>query len=334
MIRTILAAALTAALTILAALPLQAACTGESLIDRLGADQRAALDRAVAATPHAEGILWQATRDEDTLTLIGTMHIFDPRLAPLADRAEPHVAAAEVLLVEMGPDEEQALQRAMVNEPSRVFYTEGPTLPDRLDPDTWQAVQDAARARQLPPFLVAKMRPWYLMLTLSIPPCAMSDMMSGRMGLDHMLIEQAQAAGVPVRAVEPWDTIFALFDQGTEDEQIAMLRTSLADADLQEAAFVAMLDGYFAGRMAEVWEMSRLSIRMTDGLTTEEADAAFAMTEELLLDTRNLAWMKRIDEAAAAHDRLAMAVGAGHLPGEVGLLNLLEQDGWTLTRLD
>ena len=330
MIRTILAAALTT----LAALPLQAACTGESLLDQLGADQRAALDQAVAATPYPEGILWQATRGADTLTLIGTMHIFDPRLEPLAGRAEPHVATAEVLLVEMGPEEEQALQRAMVNEPSRIFYTEGPTLPDRLDPETWQAVQDAARARQLPPFFVAKMRPWYLMLTLSIPPCAMSDMMSGRMGLDHMLIEQAQAAGVPVRAVEPWDTIFALFNQGTEDEQIDMLRTSLADADLQEAAFVAMLDGYFAGRMAEVWEMSRLTIRMTDGLTTEEADAAFAMTEELLLDTRNLAWMDEIEAAAAAHDTFAMAVGAGHLPGDVGLLNLLEQDGWTLTRLD
>jgi len=334
MIRTILAAALTAALSTLAALPLQAACTGESLIDQLAADQRAALDRAVAATPYPEGTLWRAARGDDSLTLIGTMHIYDPRLQPLADRAEPHIAAAEILLVEMGPEEEEALQRAMVSDPSRLFYTDGPTLPDRLDPETWQAVQDAARARQLPPFFVAKMRPWYLMLTLSIPPCAMSDMMSGRMGLDHMLIEQAEAAGVPVLAVEPWDTIFTLFNQGTEEEQIDMLRISLADADLQEAAFVAMLDGYFAGRMAEVWEMSRLSIRMTDGLTTEEADAAFAMTEELLLDTRNLAWMERIDAAAADHDTLAMAVGAGHLPGDLGLLKLLEQDGWTLTRLD
>lgn len=330
MFRTFFAAALAA----LTALPAQAACTGESLMTRLTPADRASLADAVAATPYPEGTLWRATRGADSLTVIGTMHIYDPRLAALAERAAPHVEGADLLLVEMGPDEEETLQRAMVEDPSRLFYMEGATLPDRLDPETWAAVQDAARARQMPPFFVAKMRPWYLMLTLSVPACAMSDMMSGRMGLDHMLIDRAEAAGVPIEAVEPWDTIFTLFDQGTEEEQIDMLQMSLADPDLQEAAFVAMLDGYFAGRMAEVWEMSRLTTRMIEGLTTEEADAIFAMTEELLLDTRNLAWMDRIDAAAADHDTFAMAVGAGHLPGDLGLLNLLEQDGWTLTRLD
>jgi uncharacterized protein YbaP (TraB family) len=56
--------------------------------------------------------------------------------------------------------------------------------------------------------------------------------------------------------------------------------------------------------------------------------------EQMLLIDRNTAWIPVIDAAVTGHQNAVVAVGAAHLPGESGILNLLEQDGWTISRLD
>ncbi|MCC5974052.1 MAG: TraB/GumN family protein [Rubellimicrobium sp.] len=307
-----------------------ALCSGPSLIDRLTPAELKALDARTAEIPFSDGLLWTAERDGKTVTLIGTMHIFDPRLAPIRDRVGPMIAAADLLLLEMTPAEEREMQAAMANDPSLMFLTDGPTLPELLDDETWAAVADAARARNIPPFMAAKFQPWFLMLTLSMPACAMDHMMMGEQGLDHMLMTDAAAAGVAMQALEDWDTLFRIFDEGTIEEQLDYLALSLMSPELSEEMFVAMLDGYFAGEVARIWELSRFAMRFMPGLDPDEADALFDMTDEALLARRNHAWIPVIEAAAARHDDIVVAAGAAHLPGEDGVLYLLAEQGWTI----
>jgi uncharacterized protein YbaP (TraB family) len=41
-----------------------------------------------------------------------------------------------------------------------------------------------------------------------------------------------------------------------------------------------------------------------------------------------------ITQATQNHDKVIVAAGAAHLIGENGILNLLQNEGWTLTRVD
>jgi uncharacterized protein YbaP (TraB family) len=50
------------------------------------------------------------------------------------------------------------------------------------------------------------------------------------------------------------------------------------------------------------------------------------------LDQRNQNWVPVITEATQEHDNIVVAVGAAHLPGKLGLVALLEAEGWTLVR--
>lgn len=50
---------------------------------------------------------------------------------------------------------------------------------------------------------------------------------------------------------------------------------------------------------------------------------------ETLLDNRNLAWMEKMP-AIMQESPTLFVVGAGHLPGDKGVLNLLKQQGYTL----
>ncbi|SEV94054.1 hypothetical protein SAMN04488515_0325 [Cognatiyoonia koreensis] len=328
MFRSCLAAAFS-----LASLPAFADCGGPAFMDRLTDTERTQIETTVAATPFPSGLLWQASREKMQVTIIGTMHIYDPRLAPLVAELTPLVQGADILLVEATAKEEAEMQSAIANNPEMVFITDGPTLPEQLDEDTWQALSEASSARQIPPFMAAKMQPWYLSLALAIPPCAMPDIVAGRRGLDHMLMEAAAAADVPMQAVEPWTTLLDVMQAGSAAEQLEMLQLGLMAPDLQSEMFVSMLDAYFSENVAEIWEASRIAVNYVPGLDPERGRELFAETEDLILTQRNLAWIPEITTAALAHSDVVLAVGAAHLPGEQGLLNLLAQDGWTVTPL-
>ncbi|SEN04143.1 hypothetical protein SAMN04488003_10872 [Loktanella fryxellensis] len=326
--------ALLTTLLMLLALPAHALCGGPGIMDRLDATDRAAVAQAVADTPYPSGTLFSATRDGREITLVGTLHIHDPRLLPLANRVASRVAAADLLLVEAGPEEEAALTRAMATDPTLLFLSDGSTLPEQLDEPTWQALIAAASSRGVPAMLAAKMQPWYLSLLLSIPPCAMGDLNAGATGLDAMIVAQAETGGVPVQALEPWQTLFDVMRAPPLSEQVDQLRFALVPADLHDAMFASMLDSYFAGDIAELWEVSRAAMRLVPGIDPATAADLFDAAEQDLLTNRNRDWMPRIATAAATHDRIVIAVGAAHLPGTDGVLNLLAADGWTITRLD
>jgi uncharacterized protein YbaP (TraB family) len=324
-------AALTALAT-LTALPAFALCSGESYLTQLPLPLQAEIATAVEATPNATGLIWTATKADNILTLVGTVHVYDQRLDAVRARVLPAFEDADIMMVEATATEEAAMQEAFIANPDLYLINEGPTLPDLLPPDVWEKVVKAAEDRGLPSFFVAKFQPWYLSLTLGVPACAMTEIAQGARGLDHMLIADAEAASVPLQALEDWETLIDILTDGTQEEQVDLLRLGLIDAADQQALFVAMLDAYFSEQIARVWEVSQVAARELTGMTVEDAAAQMAETQEMLLDTRNRNWIPIIEEATIEHDNIIIAVGAAHLPGEFGLIELLKNAGWTLIR--
>ena len=315
----------------LASLPAFAACTGDSFLDVMTPAQAAQLSANVADMPYAKGLTWTATRGGDTLSIVGTMHIYDPRLEVIRADVADIIQNADLVMLEATPKEEAQLQELIVTDPSKLFIVEGPTLPERLNEDTWQQLAAAATERGIPGFMAAKMQPWYLSLMLAIPSCAMGDMAAGARGLDHMIIQDATAAGIPLQAVEPYTTLFELFDGATFEEQIDMLQASMLAPELQQQMFVAMLDKYFEGDIGRLWEMSRVAMSEMPDFSAEEANAMFEEMQAAMLDTRNRNWIPVITQATEANDDIVVAVGAAHLIGDQGILQLLENEGWTIS---
>ena len=74
MIRFLIAVALS-----LLPLAAQAQCNGESYWEVMSPEDRAALALKAANTPYPNGLIWRASKGGTELTIIGTMHIPDPR---------------------------------------------------------------------------------------------------------------------------------------------------------------------------------------------------------------------------------------------------------------
>ncbi|MFC2970095.1 TraB/GumN family protein [Acidimangrovimonas pyrenivorans] len=308
-----------------------AACHGKDLLAGYSDARKAAL---VGDAPYATGNVWRATRGDASLTLIGTYHLPDPRFDALMPRLTPLLRGADALLVEAGPKEEAALKSEMTSRPEILFLTEGPTLPERLDEPTWQALVKAVRARGIPPFLAAKMRPWYLTMLLSVPPCARAEIKAAQSGgLDKRLIAAARARGIPVRALEPHDTALRAFDAIPFPARLDMLRATVATDGNAADLLATTASAYFAGQHRLIWAFSQHLAVTGSGLPPGRGRAAYAQIDRHLVTDRNRAWIPVLERAAAGHHVVA-AFGAGHLGGRDGVLNLLHRAGFTLTRLE
>lgn len=332
------ALALGLALTaVLAGAPARALCTGEDLIAALPPEARAALQARADAAPFAQGNHWLATKGAAELRIFGTMHIDDPRMDALAERLAPEIAAADRLFLEGTKVELARAQDEMGRRPELIYLTEGPSLLERLPPEEWEMLKTALAERGIPSIMAAKMQPWFAGLLMSIPACARPVPGTAvAPGLDTRLMDIAEAAGVAMVPLEPYDTVFRLLGKDPLDEQIEYLRMGLPLADRGADNFVTLANAYFAEEGRMIWEFSRDQAMRIPGLDPEVAAGLFAEMERELISDRNRSWievLRRETGGGATPVHLAVAVGAGHLSGEEGLLALLAAEGWRLERL-
>ena len=310
-----------------------ALCSGASIEAYLPADVLAEVERTSDATLNGKGLIWRADRDGDQITFFGSLHIYDPRLLPLREKAREALDGADVLLVEQTTEQLQEMQRELLADPSLILLPEGQTLIGMIDDASWELLAEAGRARGLPSPMTARFQPWYLVAALGTPPCAMPDIQAGLTGLDAMVMEDAASQGVETRALEDWrDSLRILYDDPI-DAQIDMLEMSLLPPDIESALFASTFDAYFAGDVARVWDLSRAALTLVPNVDLPHANKVFDDFAEGLLDGRNMNWIDNIETAAAAGPVVAV-FGAAHLSGDNGVLNLMAQNGWTITRLD
>ena len=259
------------------------------------------------------------------------MHLADPRLDAPLGRLKPTVESADLLLLEMTNEDELALQNRLTTDPSLLLMPDK-TLPELLTEDQWDQMSEALNARGVPPFMAARFQPWYVSILLAIPPCAaQSDLSAG--GMDARIEEIAETQGIPSAALEDVETIFAAFSNQPRQTQIDMMLSSLVDPAINEDLFATMLASYFDEAPAEGWAMSTILAERYSPVASDAAAAIFATMEQALLIDRNHDWIPVLIEATETHDTVVAAFGAAHLPGQDGVLALLQAEGFTLERL-
>lgn len=310
----------------------QAACKGLDLIAALPGPERAALESRADSAPFARGNLWTARRGAQVLHLAGTYHLPDPRHDETLALLLPVLGDLRRLLVEATPEEEARLKAEVARRPGFMVITDGPLLSEQLSEAEWAKLAHEAELRGIPPVMAARLRPWYMAVMLGMAPCAAEELREGERGLDHLLMAEAERRALPLEALEPYDTLFSIFGKLSADDETAMVRAGLATAERPEDMTVTLANAYFAGQSRLIWEFSRDQMAAQPGLDPHEAARQFALMEEVLVSERNRRWLPVLLRAAESGPALA-AFGALHLPGEEGVLRLLEREGFVITPL-
>ncbi len=308
-----------------------AACEGRDLRLDLSAEAQAALDNTLQDIPFPEGNHWIATKGDTVLHLIGTLHTNDPRMGPVVDRLTPVLSKADAFYFEVTKTEMEAFEKDLSDDLSPVLITSGPTLIDLMSEQDWATLSATLAERGIPSWMAAKMRPWFLSMMLGIPPCLMDTPDFDR-GMDTRLTELAEAHGIPQHSLERIEDLIAMFDSHSLEDQVASLTRMSGALQAGSDQIVTMANAYIEEQHATILELAKIQGLEASGLTPEEFDAEWRNFEDQLLVQRNANWMAQILELK--DQTTVIAVGAGHLSNDYGLLNQLQQAGYHLERAE
>jgi uncharacterized protein YbaP (TraB family) len=258
-----------------------------------------------------KGILWQIDSPSGKSSyLFGTIHVDDPRITNLHPTINQAITRSRSMTLELVPDP-QALQASM----SRMFFTNGQTLQQAIGDKLYKQAAKAMADHGMPPQMVSTMKPWAVMMTLSVP-----KQKSGEF-LDLKLYNIATQRGMQTHALETYEEQLSVFDSMSLTDQKKMLSRTLADLDTLPAQFEKLRRAWLARDLAQLEKISDEQL--------PDNDPAGERLMNSLLDKRNQKMLQRM-QPRLKEGRAFIAVGALHLPGKQGLLNLLTEQGYKI----
>jgi len=276
---------------------------------------------AGAEMPYGQGLLWQIDGAGPAPSyLFGTMHTADEEVTDLAAPVLDALERAQSLSLEviMTPEARMSLAFAMM-------LSDGRTLEQVVGPDLFQRAVTAGRPYGFGQDQFRLFKPWAVMTLLSLPPSEVKRQAAGEKALDERLRDAATQRGLALHGLEQIDEQISMFNDMAEADQIAMLDATISQSDQVEAMFEKMRGAYLDQNPAQIFEMMQAQQTGVDPRLVE------TFTERLL-DARNERMAERM-QPRLAEGGAFVAVGALHLPGEGGILKILEGQGYRLTRL-
>ena len=307
---------------------------GRSLLPSLAASGRlAAMEREAAAVPNGTGKFY--TIEKPGLPpsfLFGTMHMTDPRVLAIGPAPTKALGDAKRIVIETTDVLDQAkTYGAMLGRPDLMNLPAGKTLGDYMTPAVRAEVEAKLTELGVPFQSVETLQPWFFSTAMLMPACEVERAAAGAKVLDVSLAETGKASSKPVvgieTAVEQLEAMASLSMTLQVDSLIATLNLSHEMPDVFETMIALYLDGRI-GLITPVTE----SVMPLDAESAASAKA-YAEFEERIVVRRNHVMAGRLTPLLKEGGNF-IAVGALHLPGKEGLVELLQAEGYRLTRLD
>lgn len=308
------------------------ACTGSDLYEALKTDDPTAartIDDAARATPNGTGLLWKVEKDGTAPSyLFGTMHMTDPRVTALPPGAQAAFDASSTVVIETTDVLDQAkMMAAIMQKPELMMFTDQTTLKSLLSPEDTAAVEVALSERGIPLASVLKMKPWMLSAMVALPACEMARKAAGLPVLDVKLAKDAEAAGKTLLGLETVTDQLEAMASLPMEFHIRGLVDTLKLGDRMDDVVETMISLYVKGEVGAIWPLFR--VVLPDG-GAEEGYAAF---EEVMVTARNKTMAAEADPILKEGGAF-VAVGALHLPGLEGIVEILRRTGYSVTAVN
>jgi uncharacterized protein YbaP (TraB family) len=259
-------------------------------------------------------LLWKITGNgiERPSYLFGTMHLLCASDAFLSEELQNALAECDTVYFEIDLDDQKQLFSAL----RHLQMNDGVQLSDLLNEEEYKRVQDYFRNRNfmIPFSLMKRFKPFLIssMMSEQFMDCPEKE------GMEQVIMSAVKKLHKPIKGLETIAFQASLFDSIPYEEQAKELITYLDSAEHYAISTRKMIEVY---RSQDLQKMEEL-VRISDPGTEKYLD--------LLLYGRNRRWAEQLTHKLNGSP-CVYAVGAGHLPGEQGLIRLLQNKGYKVT---
>jgi uncharacterized protein YbaP (TraB family) len=265
--------------------------------------------------PHT--LLWRISGNglKKPSYLFGTMHILCADDARLSDSLLSVISRCDEVYFEV------KLDMSLMNMLGMMKYmkmNDGKKLSDLMSQKDYEKVKDYF-VQRYPPMLFNMIERYKPMMISSLIEaegmnCQKQD------GMEMMIMKelQNQNSNKPINGLETLEFQASLFDSIPYEEQAKDLVNYVDSSEEYKKSSLELAEVYKQQDLDKIDSLSR------------KGDAGMSKYMDLLLYDRNRKWAKEL-AGLLPQKSLLVAVGAAHLPGENGVIDLLRKQGYVLT---
>jgi uncharacterized protein YbaP (TraB family) len=275
-----------------------------------------AATRATPASPASKHMLFRVRgHNGATLYLLGSVHLLNAEAGKLPPEIDSAFAQAKTVAFEANLD---TIQLRATEILGKARYADGGTLTSSLGNEAPHA-DSLLHLYGLSLQQVDGFKPWFVSILMTQLGLQRAKF-EAQYGVDIQLNARAHAAQKPIVGLESVDVQLNLFDSLSPADQRRML-LEMKGPDSAAVALTKLKDAWQAGDTASI--DARLNAQV------EQSPQMF----DVLVVNRNKSWMPRIEQFLTGHDDALVVVGAAHLVGKQGVLELLRAKGYTVDQL-
>jgi len=267
--------------------------------------------------------LWRIEGDNPSY-LFGSMHLADERLLTLPDIVIEAIDEVDVVYTETKLDQETQLDIIQLT-----LLPNGQTLDDLLPQDVNTRLDSYLSDKGLSSSIFAQYKIWYVTTNLAL--LEELENLLEYPSLDQYIWNTAISKGKDTGGIETVEEQINVFDSFSVEEQIEMLNDTLDELEEYaisgESSTSAMKDAYLDGDLEVLQDLLFSDY--------EENDTLYEKFKTRILTDRNYNMTQRISENITnnPNTQYFFTIGAGHYWGDDGIIILLENEGFTITRV-
>lgn len=270
----------------------------------------------------AKSLLYKVTSASSTVYILGSIHLARPELYPLKNDIEEAYKKSDVLVVELDA-ESQASALYMQNAMERLgSYPKDKTLRTELSAKTYNALKHYTDKAGLPLKAMEKMRPWTVMLQLTATEMHRLGY-SPELGIDKHFLDRAKQERKHISALETIEEQMALLSRDDKAYQEKLLRYTLSSISKTEPMLQRLSASWKNGDAKAMEKMFLLSLQDDESLKEIYDD---------LITKRNYKMTRKIESFLKSDRDYFVVVGAGHVIGKDGIVDLLEKRGYKVVQ--
>ncbi|HEY5407626.1 MAG TPA: TraB/GumN family protein [Ginsengibacter sp.] len=276
---------------------------------------KAQQDHAFIKQKNNNTLLWQVSGKglKHPSFLFGTFHLLCKDDIHFSEQLKEAVKQSDEIYMELDMDDPSTLLGGMLY----MNMNGGKKLSDLYTPEEYKKLQAYfTDSLNTPLALLQRAKPYFL-VALIYPKMMNCESPAG---VEEELLKIAKEDKKEIKGLETIQFQASVFDSIPYEWQAKELMKNIDSFSIYKNEFDEMLHLYKNQELDSMQNMVGASEFGSDKY------------EDLLLNDRNKKWVKELNEIMKA-ESVFVAVGAGHLSGDNGLINLLKKEGYQVEPL-
>lgn len=298
----------------------------------------------------SKGFLWEIKSGDNTVYLLGSIHMADYDIYPFSNKILKAFAESDALGVEVDLMDTSVDVNSLFMQYG--LLTDGSTLMDHVSEETYQKTIEFAANLGMSEAMVNMFKPWALFNSFTALGATSSGTLeeaaqAAALGIDMKFLVDAYLTGKPVVELESYDLQLSMLDSfSPELEEMLLVETIDAVNQVMQGEVTSsnvlvnmMLDYWHEGDVDSFMKyMAPLLVASEVPNMNEEDKQALALMEEYynkIFTERDKGMAEKIDGFLKAEGSTTyfVVVGTGHYISEYSVIDILVEKGYEINQV-